>query len=39
MNFNYKLCNSHVLRRQCVKDLGVLLDRRLYFLEALKCCV
>jgi hypothetical protein len=29
--FNYKLCNNLVVRSQCVKDLGVLLDCKLYF--------
>jgi hypothetical protein len=29
--FNYKLCNNLVTRSQCVKDLGVLLDCKLYF--------
>jgi hypothetical protein len=29
--FNYKLCNNMVTRSQCVKDLGVLLDCKLYF--------
>jgi hypothetical protein len=29
--FNYKLCNNPVARSQCVKDLGVLLDCKLYF--------
>jgi hypothetical protein len=29
--FNYKLCNNPVGRSQCVKDLGVLLDCKLYF--------
>jgi hypothetical protein len=30
-NFNYKLSNNPILRSQCVKDLGVLLDCKLYF--------
>jgi hypothetical protein len=29
--FNYKLCNNLVTCSQCVKDLGVLLDCKLYF--------
>jgi hypothetical protein len=29
--FNYNLCNNPVARYQCVKDLGVLLDCKLYF--------
>jgi hypothetical protein len=29
--FNSKLCNNLVARSQCVKDLGVLLDCKLYF--------
>jgi hypothetical protein len=29
--FNYKLCNNPVARSHCVKDLGVLLDCKLYF--------
>jgi hypothetical protein len=29
--FNYKLCNNPVERYQCVKDLGDLLDCKLYF--------
>jgi hypothetical protein len=29
--FNYNLCNNPVARSQCVKDLGVLLDCKLYF--------
>jgi hypothetical protein len=31
--FNYKLCNNLVTRSQCVTDLGVLLDCKLYFLQ------
>jgi hypothetical protein len=31
LHFNYKLSNNHILRSQCVKDLGVLLDSKLYF--------
>jgi hypothetical protein len=31
IGFNYKLCNNLVTRSQCVKDLGVLLDCKLYF--------
>jgi hypothetical protein len=30
-HFNYKLSNNPILRSQCVKDLGVLLDSKLYF--------
>jgi hypothetical protein len=30
-HFNYKLSNNPILRCQCVKDLGVLLDSKLYF--------
>jgi hypothetical protein len=30
-HFNYKLSNIPILRSQCVKDLGVLLDSKLYF--------
>jgi hypothetical protein len=30
-HFNYKLSNNRILRSQCVKDLGVLLDAKLYF--------
>jgi hypothetical protein len=29
--FHYKLCDNLVTRSQCVKDLGVLLDGKLYF--------
>jgi hypothetical protein len=29
--FNYKLCNNPVARSQCVKDLCVVLDCKLYF--------
>jgi hypothetical protein len=29
--FNYKLCNNLVAHSQCVKDLGVLLDCKIYF--------
>jgi hypothetical protein len=29
--FNYKLCNNLEARSQCVKNLGVLLDCKLYF--------
>jgi hypothetical protein len=29
--FNYKLCNNLVSSSQCAKDLGVLLERKLYF--------
>jgi hypothetical protein len=29
--FNYNLCNNPVARSQCVKDLSVLLDYKLYF--------
>jgi hypothetical protein len=29
--FNYTLCNNLVTRSQCIKDLGVLLDCKLYF--------
>jgi hypothetical protein len=29
--FNYKLCNHLITRSYCVKDLGVLLDCKLYF--------
>jgi hypothetical protein len=31
LHFNYKLSNNPILRSQCVKDLGVLLDSKLYF--------
>jgi hypothetical protein len=30
-HFNYKLFNNPILRSQFVKDLGVLLDCKLYF--------
>jgi hypothetical protein len=30
INFNYKLCNNLILYFHCVKDLGVLLDCKLY---------
>jgi hypothetical protein len=30
-HFNYKLSNNPILRSQCVKDLGVLLDSKLCF--------
>jgi hypothetical protein len=33
-HFNYKLSNNPILRSQCVKDLGVLLDSKLYFHHA-----
>jgi hypothetical protein len=35
--FNYKLCNNLVARSQCVKDLGVLLDYKLYFHQHVHC--
>jgi hypothetical protein len=31
--FNYKLCNNMVLCSHCFKDLGVLLDSKLYFCQ------
>jgi hypothetical protein len=37
--FSYKLCNNLVSRPQCVKDLGVVLDCKLYFHQIFSQCL
>jgi hypothetical protein len=37
VNFNYKLCNKLIAFSQCVKDLGILLDGKLYFHSHVNC--
>ena len=34
LNNQYPLDNSSVLQTECLKDLGVLIDQKLYFLHA-----
>jgi hypothetical protein len=35
LNYQYTLDNSSALQTDCLKDLGVLIDQKFYFLRAI----